>query len=766
MGAGKSVKQQALNDKNPIRLLFMSRRLSFSIVGSMAAIVVIVFLIQQFQAIQGSERPGKTFGLIFVDSPEVYTRERLVNDRFQQDSWLRDQLDPEELVFGTQGVRSVETSSKTQIEASNIGEAASPEDSFSSDADPTGLEKTGIQASPIDTFRDELSYREEVRTEIIENQLDDRHDISGNTLYRLKFDATVIPQFDTSAYAMIEVSFFGPIDAVEEKASSSLTDTGEKTSTTEDNPYFQIDQMYAIKNEIDARMKPGSIAMLSSIYEKWLIHFQDDLNQRANLINSFVSQNDEDSLAAANVRSNLRNFLKIYFEDGWYTNQDEIELNECMPRQNEEWTYLGYYSFDSDFQKPLTTCANEWFSNLDNDRINTLIASYVAYGIHMQFPNINHYAAINVFDGVIIVEPLLSYEYFYVKESDEPGVASQPNVEDSLPLDFIKFKLTDLLTRLQSNYGDDFRQNLFLAFPQTERADKDQVTATIVLRTGLASFLKDIIGSFGTIYTYSVTPKESVQRISDAAQRGHEVELGITANFTQADLALKNTQGRNAQIQAIVRHPLVVGFRPTPDNGSQAASGWLIGPRFQIPKDPKADVNFRHVPIQQALTAIVSAPSWWQKMKVVAETYWLTETGDEVSRRKVMEKEISLPGDPSGISDVLLPGSDNKKPQIFAEETQEAHLAGCTRGSVLIQGRHLWRSTVVMLGTQRADGISVLPSMRGIVATFDEVFPPGEWKDFSRAHVVPLTVWTSEGMARFPHNVNIHKGKCSAIESS
>ncbi len=45
---------------------------------------------------------GSTYGLIYIDTPEVYTRERLVNDRFQQDAWLRRQLN-REVEFGVQG---------------------------------------------------------------------------------------------------------------------------------------------------------------------------------------------------------------------------------------------------------------------------------------------------------------------------------------------------------------------------------------------------------------------------------------------------------------------------------------------------------------------------------------------------------------------------------------------------------------------------------------------------------------------------------------
>src|SRR5688572_26256318 len=36
-----------------------------------------------------------SLGRIFVDTPEVYTRERLVNDRFLQDAWLSRELERE-----------------------------------------------------------------------------------------------------------------------------------------------------------------------------------------------------------------------------------------------------------------------------------------------------------------------------------------------------------------------------------------------------------------------------------------------------------------------------------------------------------------------------------------------------------------------------------------------------------------------------------------------------------------------------------------------
>ena len=48
-----------------------------------------------------------TEGTVFVETPQIYTRERLVNDRFVQESWLREVLkeepdfSPEEIIAVT-----------------------------------------------------------------------------------------------------------------------------------------------------------------------------------------------------------------------------------------------------------------------------------------------------------------------------------------------------------------------------------------------------------------------------------------------------------------------------------------------------------------------------------------------------------------------------------------------------------------------------------------------------------------------------------------
>lgn len=150
-------------------------------------------------------------GTIHVDQPEIYTRERLVNDRFEQDDWLRSRLaKTNELTFDANARVRSERSRQVTSETT-LGSTATPP--TGSPALPTSVPDAPVRpaSDPIDDFADRVAYREEVRGEIIENQLDDTHDIAGNTLYHLKFDAAVIPFGDNvGAFAVVDAAVNGP----------------------------------------------------------------------------------------------------------------------------------------------------------------------------------------------------------------------------------------------------------------------------------------------------------------------------------------------------------------------------------------------------------------------------------------------------------------------------------------------------------------------------------------------------------------------------
>ena len=159
--------------------------------------------------------PWETEGEIVVDEPKLYTRERLVNDRFREEAWLNEQLTnlkredfltPEARISSahTQQLTLAVNASKNNGSETGQGQTTIP----SIQSDDASLEKAPqeIAATPTDTFSDMLDYRDKVRNELMRIQLDDRHDIEGNTLYRLNFDSAIIPGKNTHDSAVILVT--------------------------------------------------------------------------------------------------------------------------------------------------------------------------------------------------------------------------------------------------------------------------------------------------------------------------------------------------------------------------------------------------------------------------------------------------------------------------------------------------------------------------------------------------------------------------------
>ena len=185
------------------------------------------------------EKTGElTYGTVIVDSPEVYTRERLVNDRFRHEAWLLDRLEQaDSVVFGPQGSFSTRDRSSSSLTAAinaNLPVAAVTAPAQTEGTDPSTSQPSGQQEpstppnvangsndfAPSDQFSDWLTYLDRIRTEIIENQLDDRHDLEGNTLYRLKFDVSVIPGSNTRSWARLDICLSN--STVYERASTGI----------------------------------------------------------------------------------------------------------------------------------------------------------------------------------------------------------------------------------------------------------------------------------------------------------------------------------------------------------------------------------------------------------------------------------------------------------------------------------------------------------------------------------------------------------------
>lgn len=633
---------------------------------------------------------GTTAGYIYVDSPEVYTRERLVNDRLEQEEWLRTQLaKTDEIEFRMQGLvdirsflgfsaafgikadaldaalkkaqieqnmtgikqqeeidelnhrikvlellkkikelnsestNNIQDSEKNQQAMSNLenpnsqtkpeggdtignSEKSSEDNESSVDnlydelknllTEPKSIYETEAKPSPIDLFRDRLAYREELRAELIENSLDDRHDLEGNTLYRLKFDATVFPDFDTSAWAVIEITIVR-----------------------------------------------GGHPEKQKLYSQW-IDFME------------IYINDE--------------FIRRYY---YPTTKEETELLlYTIDRLNEIDRPVEH-----DYMRNLDTIASA--KKLSNRQ---LLEEYIA---NIMIENYKKWGLLNFFE-----------------------IAQTENM-----------RLSVIPKEVKSSFENSLANN-------------------------------------SHAYCYAVTPKELVQRISDVASRREATQLslslGLLTGSVGIDSLLDYTKMTEGIFQAIRRQPLVVGYSKDSKGNSNNIFGWIIGPRFSLQKNGQGSY-FRHTPLQQSLSALISLPSWWNEVNIEIKRYWKNEEGKIIKEFEAIEYSVSLPGDLLGVTDSIV--SERKRPPV-PKLLSEVHMDIGKEGDLVIAGTDLWRNPKVFIGSQQADKITVLPDMQGIVAHFNMVKQPGGWDLTNKSKDIDVFIWTSEG-SQFAGTVTLHR---------
>jgi hypothetical protein len=209
-----------------------------------------------------SER--ETYGRILVDSPEIYTRERMVNDRYDQEFWLRNSLEAldEASAHQPRSTRSFskQKSNQLQMITTLSVNPITADDNWTGDPNQPAVKRSkdnlqnqGMpsQLGFIDDFRIRESYREEIRNRIIENQLDDRHDLGGSTLYRMKFDISIIPGSNTSAWGQASIKISNSIDdpQAEELELRELFGRWKKKLSVQVNEYYKQQLSSALADE-------------------------------------------------------------------------------------------------------------------------------------------------------------------------------------------------------------------------------------------------------------------------------------------------------------------------------------------------------------------------------------------------------------------------------------------------------------------------------------------------------------------------------------
>lgn len=768
----------------PLALAAISKTAIFR----MAAFLVVVALLVAWQF--GFVWPGTgTFGVIHVDSPEIYTRERLVNDRYDQDHWLRQKL--RELDATGNLVEGTVTTARSATVS--LGAPNEQGDNHGAAVTQQVTQPAG-QLAFGEEFNVKMALRDEIRQQILENMLDDRHDLSGNSVFGLKFDSTIVPGARTTSSAFVDVEIY-------------LADNKGIT---------QIDPKTNLPNYVVEYYAPGtaaddaSIETWQALYTEWLSDLQDRLNEYTSLLKkrgNITCHQDAD--AAQWGRTLAMDALELFGADR--SRVVVVDANGSLTIYPAEFSRFFFLMA----QLP-KSCADQF-------RIHVLERQENLYFIPPPPPG-------------TMIDPnrWLYVSEFQVPESAAAGSEAQANglcgvrgdqnageapaanyAVVALNSRFASPRDTDpfLLAELIAPLGDSVSPELFefmrlnrsirryprLPKPALADIDPSDVGSMTVAAAapeaepeclanyplGLFNFIERI--STSDSYTYAVFPKSQKQvlTIRSQSQLGGGGNLGASGagNISYSEDASGSNatsvfvgygDGANANDEAgptINKRATVDMAGPNGDLQRAARFGWIISPPADLGATALARPKMR--PIQRSEVALVSVPAWAKEITIVIRTGWLDEDAREMAALTVRRSEVvPLPTDYEAIDSIVVKKRLRREPAIRDFEMGKSEVVACEPAAILIPGYRLWRSTVVTIGAQTADRITVMPNMQGIIAEFNQVSVPpvgaivADQINHERHMDVPLQVWTSEGVVRAEKTVSVKLGAASTLDGA
>lgn len=368
--------------------------------------------------------------------------------------------------------------------------------------------------------------------------------------------------------------------------------------------------------------------------------------------------------------------------------------------------------------------------------------------------------------------------------------------------------------RLELELGSSFEFIVRFA----EGTDRPLLSVGLGNATTFAQKLDDLRPTAAP-WVATVSPKEYAQNISDVAssQQIRQITLGLGLSDTLGSggrFDAEKYKQEQELAHAIKRQPLAASFVR-----GRERFGWVLGPKYEL-KGSRA--SFVHTTSRYTFTASVAVPGWFSSICLRGRGYWIESDGrrspsfplfsespdsagaDKSDRRRCKNGEalVSLPNTYRALFNALLPANFDllTDPEIFlprdADErtgmtTLRAAPESCAlaeRGdksceqSIVVEGRDLWRNPVVFVGEQRADRVDVLPSMRGIVATWKSLRMPaigpggrntpqdlfvstsaGQDRIESAVYIVPATGASPKPFARLANRVLEKTGTSGAI---
>ena len=588
--------------------------------------------------------------------------------------------------------------------------------------------KTDVEQSPEDRFRDLQAYRNELRAAEAAEDLDDVHDLDGNTLYRLQMRATVLPGKETDRFGIAMVDVQPP-----ELGNAEL-----------ERLYFDWLTHVTQRLNICGLKKNGEPFIDSDIYYERLgmgSGLYGVVRLPVGLFGTAAQQLSLDDDGIEKIIEKTQT-IRIAVHPEVQENLQDIACERMKLGKNK--TPWCEKNWPKDKESARTSGSakepSEYFGDIARMSLETAFFAFKGLA--------------KLGDCVDLLDPLMLSMRKFMEELLRIG----DNIEGTKLLATIPFTLT--------------LPSVYIAPPPLFSEEIGAPSPTCLR---------------GESFAYASMPVQRVQRLSTVAGAANalQMSMAMSASLPTQGLSLRggvaSLQAASGKISALERAPLVIGFT---DRDVKTAScpgqevrnarfGWVFGPPVRI--DPNENkLILRHVVATHQVMADISVPAWWPYVTLKARSAWIGNWNipADQSSTKLLDRYMStdsngertpcgkqLPGYFCEPIKVKLPASSAdwrsltdylarnvlrrplRQPSIDSVEPQAVNACA---GKVRIQviGTDLWRGTQAYLHGQKGTDFEVLPSMSGIAVTFD-------LRKIRPARIgqkpVKLIVWTRDG---------------------
>lgn len=731
---------------------------------------LVVFLLEVVPRWAPPVYPFTTYGEIYVDSPEVYTRERLVNDRYDQDFWLRTklrELDGAENLISRREMRQVDASANTDGAQAPENGGGPPE--------PLPAELT---------FRDELAVQNDIRTDlrqkILENLLDDRHDLSGNSLYGFKFDTTVVAGANTQSSAFVRMrlrtnSFreLRLIDDNTKEERGATVDDFLYASMDPDHPmrgrYKEYEDLYQeLSRNVESRLNNNVATSFNSKPVPNCTSRQVDLRTRAVLANVLSVNSNEVVITGRQFSAQMAPIDKSAADESAAETEAAAKpsKDDAVPAtpkvsdealaQTAEDLSPPASSYNVELGAPWETLFNiEVIPGAGRECLRQMqFVLHQLFEVEFLFRRVGT-APVSMPDWAKTIglqaRRAISPEIYLARIRQGDTAIERQAAGSVLEVQLPRFFYSDFLDLADTTPNTSEGHVRKLCNPMLQLTLEDcpegQEYYALSLNVGALNLIKRL--SLQDAYSYAVLPDSRATGIVSGSDTS--LSAGVQGGGWLGQLGIGSSTRQSATESS------VVGFSDSSVATSAEGSvefGWVI------------DMSLEDGHMKSDQMALISVPASVSELEFTVTRGWLDRHGDPVEEEESYVISAALPPDFEAFETIIFDASDSvrRQPVILQDKRREDGISQlhkvfvCRENRILIPGRRLWRSTEVTLGGYQADRIVVMPNMEGIVAIFTEL--PRELAsdidgrereavndlDDAPRGALDLRVWTSEGV--------------------